>query len=108
KLHLRLVFMGKDNVYPAKAIMTTADEHDRNQLEVLVDDKEAVYVLDRGYADAERFDRMTDGGYFFVSALKKKAVARDMYSFKLPEDSTVSSDKMVLIGTYQNRAEHYF
>src|SRR5690606_22547180 len=40
KLRLRLVFMGKDNVYPDKAIMTTADEHDRNQLEVLVDDKE--------------------------------------------------------------------
>ena|SRR5690625_1643728 len=32
KLHLRLVF--KDNVYPDKAIMTTANEHDRNQLEV--------------------------------------------------------------------------
>src|SRR5690625_234009 len=32
KLHLRLVFMDSDNVYPDKAIMTTADEHDRNQL----------------------------------------------------------------------------
>lgn len=56
KLHLRLVFMGKDNVYPDKAIMTNADEHDRNQLEVLVDDKEAMYVFDRGYVDYERFD----------------------------------------------------
>ncbi len=108
KLHLRLVFMGKDNVYPDKAIMTTADEHDRNQLEVLVDDKEAMYVFDRGYVDYERFDRMTDDGYFFVSRLKKNAVTRDMYSFKLPEDSTVISEKIVLNGTYQNRAEHYF
>ena len=56
KLHLRLVFMGKDNVYPDKAIMTNADEHDRNQLEVLVDDQEAMYVFDRGYVDYERFD----------------------------------------------------
>jgi len=38
KLHLRLVYMGKDSVYPDKAIMTTADKNDRHQLEVLVDD----------------------------------------------------------------------
>ncbi|TCS78634.1 DDE family transposase [Tepidibacillus fermentans] len=49
--------------------MTTAKEHDRNQHEVLVDDKEAMYVFDRGYVDYERFDRMTDDGYFFVSRL---------------------------------------
>ncbi|WP_246218531.1 DUF4372 domain-containing protein, partial [Litoribacterium kuwaitense] len=49
KLHLRLVFMDKDTVYPVKAIITTAKGHDRNQLEVLVDDKEAMYVFDRGY-----------------------------------------------------------
>ncbi|WP_145976092.1 transposase, partial [Aeribacillus pallidus] len=48
KLHLRLVFMDKDTVYPEKAVITTAKEHDRNQLEVLVDDKEAMYVFDRG------------------------------------------------------------
>ncbi len=52
-------------------MITTAKEHDRNQLEVLVDDKEAMYVFDRGYVDYERFDRMTDDGYFFVSRLKK-------------------------------------
>jgi len=108
KLHLRLVFMGKDNVYPDKAIMTTAAEHDRNQLEVLVDDKEAMYVFDRGYIDYERFDRMTDDGYFFVSRLKKNAVTRKEYSFKLPESSSVIRDDMVYIGTTQNRAENLF
>lgn len=29
KLHLRLVFMDKDTVYPEKAVITTAKEHDR-------------------------------------------------------------------------------
>src|SRR5690625_2219529 len=108
KLHLRLVFMGKDNVYPDKAIMTTADEHDRNQLEVLVDDKEAMYVFDRGYVDYERFDRMTDDGLFFVSRLKKNAVTRNIHAFELPEDSPVIRDDMVYIGTTQNRAENVF
>jgi IS4 transposase len=39
KLHLRLVFMEKGVSYPKKAVLTNAKEHDRNQLEVMVDDK---------------------------------------------------------------------
>jgi IS4 transposase len=108
KLHLRLVFMEKGTSYPEKAILTTAKEHDRGQLEVMVDDKECMYVFDRGYLDYERFDRMTDDGYFFLSRLRKNAVVREVYDFKLPEDVSVLSDQMVLIGTAQNRAENYF
>lgn len=108
KLHLRLVFMEKGTSYPEKAVMTTAGEHDRGQLEVMVDDKECMYVFDRGYLDYERFDRMTDDGYFFLTRLKKNAVTREIYDFKLPEDTSVLSDQMVLIGTTQNRAENYF
>src|SRR5690606_13224909 len=55
-----------------------------------------------------RFDRMTDDGYFFVSRLKKNAVIREVESFSLPEDSGVISDKLVYIGTTQNRAENLF
>lgn len=108
KLHLRLVFMEKGISYPEKAVMTTAKEHDRGQLEIMVDDKECMYVFDRGYLDYERFDRMTDDGYFFLSRLRKNAVIREVYDFKLPENSTVLSDQMVLIGTTQNRTENYF
>ncbi len=61
-----------------------------------------------GYIDYERFDRMTDDGYFFLSRLRKNAVIREVYNFKLPKNSSVLSDQMVLIGTTQNRAENYF
>ena len=108
KLHLRLVFMEKGSSYPEKAVLTTAKEHDRGQLEIMVDDKECMYVFDRGYLDYERFDRMTDDGYFFLSRLRKNAVIREVYNFKLPENSAVLSDQMVLIGTTQNRTENYF
>ncbi|WP_144463809.1 transposase, partial [Siminovitchia fortis] len=73
-----------------------------------VDDKDAMYVFDRGYVDYERFDRMTDEGYFFVSRLKKNAVIREVETFAVPEDSTVLSDKMVYIGSTQNRTENVF
>ncbi|MCT6913485.1 MAG: IS4 family transposase, partial [Acinetobacter baumannii] len=67
KLHLRLVFLEKGCSYPDQAVLTNAKEHDRGQLEVLVDDKECMYVFYRGYLDYKRFDLMTYYGYFFVS-----------------------------------------
>ncbi|TWI56098.1 putative transposase [Halalkalibacter nanhaiisediminis] len=108
KLHLRLVFMEKCISYPEKAVIITAKEHDRGQLEVMIDDKECMYVFDRVYLDYERFDRMTDDRFFFLSRLRKNAVIRKMEDFKLPEGSNVLSDQMVLIGTTQNRAENTF
>lgn len=108
KLHLRLIYLEKGCSYPDKAVLTNAKEHDRGQLEVLVDDKECMYVFDRGYLDYERFDRMTDDGYFFVSRLRKNAVTRVLEPFELPANSTVLSDEMILIGTTQNRAENGF
>ena len=108
KLHLRLVFMDKGLSYPDQAVITNAKEHDRGQLEVLVDDQSCMYVFDRGYLDYERFDRMTDEGYFFVSRLRKNAVVRVVETFSLPANSKVISDEMVVIGTTQNRSENAF
>lgn len=45
KLHLRLVFMEKDTSYPEKAVLTTAKEHDRGQLEVMVMTRNACMCL---------------------------------------------------------------
>lgn len=108
KLHLRLVFMDKGLSYPDQAVITNAKEHDRGQLEVLVDDQDCMYVFDRGYLDYERFDCMTDEGYFFVSRLRKNAVVRVIDTFSLSANSTVLSDEMVAIGTTQNRTENVF
>ncbi|API94001.1 IS4 family transposase [Virgibacillus sp. 6R] len=108
KLHLRLVFMEKGLSYSDQAVITNAIEHDRGQLEVLVDDKACMYVFDRGYLDYERFDRMTDEGYFFVSRLRKNAVVRVFETFPLQVNSNVVSDEMVVIGTTQNRSENVF
>jgi len=108
KLHLRLVYVEKGCSYPDKAVLTNAKAHDRGQLEILVDDKECMYVFDRGYLNYERFDRMTDDGFFFVSRLRKNAVTRVIESFEVPEQLSVLSDKMILIGNTQNRAENVF
>lgn len=58
--------------------------------------------------DYERFDRMTDDEYFFVSRLKKYAVTRVIHSFELPDDTSVIHDEIIYIGTPQNRAENVY
>lgn len=108
KLHLRLIFLEKGCSYPDKGVLTNAKQHDRGQLKVLVDDRECMYVFDRGYLDYEQFDRMSDDGFFFVSRLRKNAVIRVVQTLRCLEGSTAASDEMVLIGTTQNRAENVF
>lgn len=108
KLHLRLIHVEKGRSYPDQAVLTNAVEHDHGQLELLVDDKECMYVFDRGYLDYKQFDQMTDDGYFFVSRLRKNAAIRVIEEFQLPEESTALTDEMIVIGTPQNRAENVF
>lgn len=89
-------------------LLVFAQLQEIESLHALMNDKEGMYVFDRGYLDYERFDRMTDEGYFFLSRLRKNAVIREISDFKLPENTAVLSDQKVLIGTTQNRAENYF
>lgn len=108
KLHLRLVFMDQQQSYPDKVVITNARDHDRNQLEVLVDDNDAMYVFDRGYVDYEKFDQFFVEGIFFASRLKKNAVVRILESFPVAEGSPIKSDSMMVCGTTQKRTENVF
>jgi len=74
---LRLVHLEKGCSYLDKAVLTNAKEHDQGKLEVLVDDKEYIYV---GYLDYKRFDRMTDEGVFLLSQ-KRTTVSALFHGF---------------------------
>lgn len=108
KVHLRLVFVNEDTVYPEKMVMTLAGNNDRTQMEQLIDETDAMYVFDRGYVDYEKFDYYCDKGLFFASRLKKNAYVRFLESFSVPSNSSILSDSMVVIGTPQKRTENVF
>ncbi|MCO4097779.1 IS4 family transposase, partial [Macrococcus canis] len=108
KLHMRLVHMPDCDSYPDSFYITNACENDQNHLELFVDDKECLYVFDRGYVNYQRFDEMTDDGYFFVSRLRKNAVHRVIETFEVNDNSHIISDQMVVVGTTSNRSENYF
>lgn len=106
KLHLRLVFMDNETVYPEKVMITTADYNDRTQMEFLIDEKDVMYVFDRGYVDYETFDTYCDQGIFFASRLKKNAVIQTLATFSVPEESIILSDSMVVLGSAQRHMEN--
>jgi hypothetical protein len=71
--------MEKGISYPEIVVLTNEKEHARNQLEVMVYDKESMYVFDTGYLDYERFDRMADDGYFsFLDFVKMPSFGKSM------------------------------
>lgn len=45
---------------------------------------------------------------FNTGKVSPETSVREVYNFKLPDDTAVLSDQMVLIGTTQNRAENFF
>ncbi|QAV11529.1 MULTISPECIES: IS4 family transposase [Brevibacillus] len=106
KIHLRLVFASQEDVYPEKISLTCAKSNDRTQMESLIDEIGAMYVFDRGYVDYEKFDEYTDQGIFFASRLKDNAETRHLFTFKVPPESSVLSDSMILLGTPQKRVDN--
>lgn len=97
KLHLKLCFMNKEHSHPEQFTITTANEHDVNQLDVLVNQPEATYVFDRGYLDFEKLDRLQEEGYFFVTRIKKNTCVHVWEDFETEEDFLIS-DQMVTLG----------
>lgn len=85
-------------MYPSDFTLTNANEHDVNQLEMLVNQAEATYVFDRGYLDFERMDQMHQEGYFFVTRIKKNT------KYHVFEDFETPSDQKTLIVSDQHEA----
>ena len=98
KLHLRLALLKPGDVYPDKVTVTNASVHDVNQLEILIDQKLATYIFDRGYLDFELFDRLANDGFFFVSRIKKNTIVHVMNHYEVAEKILVDSDQMVVLG----------
>lgn len=108
KLHLRLLYVEKGCSYPDKAVLTNAKAAWSWSTRSLRR-RQSMYVrfwpwllgLWTIWPDDER-------RLFLCFTLAKNAVIRVLEPFELPEESTVVSDEMILIGTSQNRAENGF
>ena len=97
-MNLRLAYVGAGDTYPDKLTVTNAKVHDVNQLEILIDQKLATYVFDRGYLDFELFDKLSNDGFFFVTRIKRNTKFQVMEQDDVPQESAIISDRMVVPG----------
>lgn len=105
KLHFRLAYIDNETI-PEKVLLTPAKKSDRSQMDELTGEKGCTYVFDRGYIDYEKFDDYYKRGIFFVTRAKKNTVIRVAHTFALPENTQVSSDQFVYVGTPQKQMKH--
>ncbi|PEY85893.1 hypothetical protein COI77_24980 [Bacillus thuringiensis] len=89
-------------------MIINAIEHNRNQFEVLLNDKDTMHVFNSAYVTYERFDSMTNYAYFSVSQLKKSTIIHKMKSIPFTKNIAVLSNKMVYIGGTQDCKENVF
>jgi hypothetical protein len=109
KLHLGLRYHGDDALYPSKAVVTKAKEHDVNEMLSVSEYKEGVInVYDRGYIEYENFDKITDTGGRFVIRIKSNSVTWTNTRYDNPKGVLYASKGPVGSGKKKTKHEYYY
>jgi IS4 transposase len=106
KLHLRIAFASPDLVYPDKAVVTPAKPADHTQMDVLIDETDVTYLMDRGYLDYGKYDDYCERGVRFVSRLKDNAVIEELEELPVAVGSKIHRDVKVILGKDKKRMTH--
>lgn len=102
---------------PELFIVTNAEDHDRTQMDALMNEKYCTYIYDKGYVDYRKFDGFTKNEKFFITRLKDNAVTKEIESLKityskdrlLSKEIKLVSDKLMKLGnlyTYQTKKSY--
>jgi hypothetical protein len=101
KMHTRLIIASPEISYPDKIVPSTGNVSDFEGSDVLVEEADATYVMDRGYACHKRINRWAKDNLSFVVRIKDQHkviyLERKVLSHPL-----IRLDAKVMIGVTQN------
>jgi hypothetical protein len=97
KLHTLLALRGH---YPTVVIITPSRVHDVNILDQLAYEAGSFYVIDRGYLDFARLQRLHQSGAFFVTRAKKRFAGQRRYSHPVDQSSGLRFDQTVVLKNF--------
>jgi hypothetical protein len=103
KIHTQLDLKGN---IPAFFVITEANMHDINFLDVLEFEAEAFYIMDRGYFDFERLFKIHSAQAFFVIRAKRGILWERIYSHKVDKASGLRCDQTIKLKSFHAR-KHY-
>jgi hypothetical protein len=98
KVHTRLDLKGN---IPSFFLITKAKVHDVNFLDQLKLEKDAIYVMDRGYFDFRRLQTMHKEGAFFIIRSKESLSFQRIYSHEIDKKSGLRCDQTI-------RLKHFY
>jgi len=91
---------------PESIIVTEGIIHDKAKMNFFVAIPGITYIFDRGYMDYKEYDRYSKEGIYFVTRLKKNAVMETLSVNAVPSESSVLSDKEIILGTFYTKTQH--
>lgn len=94
KVHTQLDLRGN---IPAFFLITEAVVHDWDFLDTLEFEKNAYYILDRGYYDFSRLYKIHSQSAYFVIRAKKNISIKRLYSREVDKSTRVCCDQIVVL-----------
>jgi Transposase DDE domain len=98
KMHLRLLAVSPDTVFPDAVVPTTKNVGDRAVTVDLVVESDVTYVMDRGYDDYKRMDEWINNGIRFVMRMRERSLTTVLKERPLSEGSNIIQDADVQVG----------
>jgi hypothetical protein len=98
KMHLRLLAVSPDTVFPDAVVPSTKNVGDRAVTVDLVVESDVTYVMDRGYDDYKRMDEWIDNDIRFVMRMRDRTVTTVLKERPLAEGSNITRDADVKVG----------
>lgn len=93
--------LNTSQAFPEKVEIVPAKINDRKCIQNFIQDKESLYIFDRGYFDYSWYDRLTDEGYQFITRQVSNAMIEEHRSFYVEDDSVF--DYEITLGTESSK-----
>jgi hypothetical protein len=103
KIHTQLDLKGN---IPSFFLITKAKTHDVNFLDILDFQREAIYIMDRGYLDFERLSKIHKQGAFFVVRAKDTLSFTRLYSHFVDKTNGLRCDQTIILSHFYSRKRY--
>ncbi len=94
KMHTRIVVVSEDISYPDKIIPSTGNVGDVETGELLVEENNATYLMDRGYPSKKNVTAWVDKGINFVVRITKRITATPIERYECQHLSVLTDAKV--------------
>lgn len=103
KIHTQLDLKGN---IPSFFLITKAKVHDVNFLDQLEFEREAIYIMDRGYFDFERLHVIHEQGSYFVIRSKESLSFQRIYSHEIDKNTGLRCDQTIHLKHFYARKRY--